>query len=94
LFWDAGTTVDIHEETEILDVSRQDDGLFLTTSRGDIEGPFDRVVLATGHTFPDEGDATRSYFPSSWSGLIEAEIPTVSVGNPDWKPIGRTFGVL
>jgi uncharacterized NAD(P)/FAD-binding protein YdhS len=77
---DAGTTVDIHEETEILDVSRRDDGLFLTTSSGDIEGPFDRVVLATGHAFPDEGDATRSYFPSPWSGLIDAEIPAVRVG--------------
>jgi uncharacterized NAD(P)/FAD-binding protein YdhS len=77
---DAGTTVDIHEETEILDVSSRDNGLFVTTSRGHTEGPFERVVLATGHAFPDEGDATRSYFPSPWSGLIDAEIPAASVG--------------
>jgi uncharacterized NAD(P)/FAD-binding protein YdhS len=77
---DAGTAVDIHEETEVLDVSLRDDGLFVKTSRGETQGPFDRVVLATGHAFPDEGDATRSYFPSPWSGLIDAEIPAVRVG--------------
>jgi uncharacterized NAD(P)/FAD-binding protein YdhS len=77
---DAGTTVDIHEATEVLDVSNVDDGLFVKTSSGETKGPFDRVVLATGHAFPDEGDATRSYFPSPWSGLIEAVIPAVRVG--------------
>ncbi|WP_235932091.1 hypothetical protein [Cereibacter sphaeroides] len=38
------------------------------------------MILATGHVFPDADEATRSYFPSPWSGLIQAEVPPVSVG--------------
>lgn len=77
---DDGTEVDIHEGTEVTDVVPRDDGLFVNTAGGAVEGPFERVILATGHVFPDEDDATRSYFPSPWSGLIEAEIPAVRVG--------------
>jgi uncharacterized NAD(P)/FAD-binding protein YdhS len=54
--------------------------LTLVTRTGTKEGPFDRVILATGHEFPDGDEATRSYFPSPWSGLIQAQVPAVRVG--------------
>lgn len=69
----------VYEETEITDVTAQDDALFVQ-SQERAYGPFDHVVLATGHVFPDADEATRSFFPSPWSGLIDASIPPVRVG--------------
>lgn len=76
---EAGQAVAIHESTEVLDVLTQSDGLHLRTGKG-THGAYDRVILATGHDFPDEDEATRTYYPSPWSGLIEARIPAVRVG--------------
>ena len=76
---DGGHDIAIHESTEVLDVVPRSDGLHLQTGKGG-HGPFDRVILATGHDFPDEDEATRSYYPSPWSGLIEAHIPAGPVG--------------
>jgi len=69
----------VYEETEISDVVARDDVLFLQTQEREF-GPFDHVILATGHEFPDADEATRSYFPSPWSGLIQAKVPPVPVG--------------
>ncbi|SNR48517.1 FAD-NAD(P)-binding protein [Paracoccus sediminis] len=76
----AGHRIVIRETTEIVDIAPGPGGLRLHIADGQVEGPFDRVILATGHDFPDEDEATRTYFPSPWSGLIEARIPAVSVG--------------
>lgn len=75
-----GIEVGIHENAEVSDVIARQEGLLVSTQSGATEGPFDRVVLATGHDFPDADEATRSYFPSPWSGLIQAEVPAVRVG--------------
>lgn len=76
----AGGTVETHVETEVTDVISAAEGLFLTTGDRATFGPFQRVIIATGHDFPDAADATRSYFPSPWSGLIQAEVPAARVG--------------
>jgi uncharacterized NAD(P)/FAD-binding protein YdhS len=57
-----------------------DGALVLSVASAPLAVRFDHVILATGHEFPDEDDATRSYFPSPWSGLIQAEIPAARVG--------------
>ncbi|MGQ7111613.1 FAD/NAD(P)-binding protein, partial [Escherichia sp. TWPC-MK] len=41
---------------------------------------FDLAVIATGHVWPDEEEATRTYFPSPWSGLMEAKVDACNVG--------------
>ena len=79
-----GSKVTVSEQTTITDVITEGDSLFLVTQNASTgtdgrAGPFDRIILATGHDFPDEDEATRRYFPSPWSGLIQAEIPAVSV---------------
>jgi len=76
----AGHVIDIRENTEVLDIVPGKGGLCLQTSAGMFEKPFDRVILATGHDFPEDDDAQDGYFPSPWSGLIQAEIPPTSVG--------------
>ncbi len=38
------------------------------------------AVVATGHVWPDEDETTRAYFPSPWSGLMEAEVRACEVG--------------
>lgn len=75
----AGHRIAIHENTEVLDIGAGEEGLTATTLAVR-DGPFDRVIVATGHQFPDVDEATRTYFPSPWSGLIEAAIPAVRVG--------------
>lgn len=77
---EAGGRVDIRESCEVLDIRPAKDGLYLKVAKGGSEGPFDRVILATGHEFPGADEATRTWFPSPWSGLIEADIPAARVG--------------
>jgi uncharacterized NAD(P)/FAD-binding protein YdhS len=77
---EAGIRVHVNEGTEVADVTLHEGAVHLQTADGTDAGPFDRVILATGHDFPDEDEATRSYFPSPWSGLIQAEVPAVRVG--------------
>ncbi|WP_295043534.1 FAD-NAD(P)-binding protein [uncultured Paracoccus sp.] len=76
----AGHDIQVHEGTEVLDILPGTDGLRLTTAAGPGEAGFDRVILATGHDFPDDDNPDDGYFPSPWSGLIRADIPAVPVG--------------
>ena len=75
----CGQRIDIHEDALVDDIQCDANALTVTT-KGGFEGRFDKVILATGHQFPDEDEASRSYFPSPWSGLIEAAIPATRVG--------------
>lgn len=77
---DSGHRVEIRESTEVTDLRAAGGGILLTTDKGPVEQMFDRVILATGHVFPDSDEASRSYFPSPWSGLIDADIPACRVG--------------
>ncbi|KAF0114665.1 MAG: hypothetical protein FD150_1452 [Rhodobacteraceae bacterium] len=49
----AGHAVVVREGTEVLDIRPTGAGLIVRTGSGDVEEVFDRVVLATGHVFPD-----------------------------------------
>lgn len=75
----AGHRITLREAVEVQDIATTPEGLMLATDQGPA-GPFDRAVLATGHQFPDADEATRRYFPSPWSGLIDAQIPACRVG--------------
>lgn len=75
-----GFQVELREEAEVVDVRTVEGGLTLIDAAGATSGPFDHVILATGHEFPDEDASRASYYPSPWSGLIQAEVPAVKVG--------------
>ncbi|ERM01478.1 hypothetical protein Q644_21380 [Brucella intermedia 229E] len=73
--------VEVHESCEVTDIEATADGVKLWTEGGKLDSKLlDLVVIATGHVWPDGDEATRSYFPSPWSGLIEARIPACKVG--------------
>ena len=75
-----GHKVELRERTEVTDICPGPDGrLRLLTDQGEVEAAFDKVVVATGHAFPEE-DENRRYFPSPWSGLVDTVIPACRVG--------------
>jgi uncharacterized NAD(P)/FAD-binding protein YdhS len=75
-----GMDVSIFENTEITDIARNVTTIVLRNGEGTSLGPFDRVIIATGHTFAGEEEATRSYYPNPWSGLISDDIPAGRIG--------------
>lgn len=77
---DRGFSVEIRESCRVSDVQATRDGVRLWTKGESASHLFDVVALATGHVWPDEDTSTRTFFPSPWSGLMEAHIPAVKVG--------------
>lgn len=76
---DADPRIAVLEGSEVQDVVPVAGGLRIDASGAGDGAVFDRVILATGHAFPeDEGDP--HYFPSPWSGLIGADVPAARVG--------------
>lgn len=75
-----GFEVEVHESCEVTDIEATADGVKLWTEGKLDPKLLDLVVIATGHVWPDDDEATRSYFPSPWSGLIKARIPACKVG--------------
>lgn len=74
-----GFEVKIHERCQVTDLEATDAGVKLWTQGDTAPAIFDQVVIATGHVWPDDS-ATRTYFPSPWSGLMEAKIAACHVG--------------
>lgn len=77
---ERGLTIELHEDCEVTDLDPHDDAVWVSAKCLDGPFPFDLAVVATGHVWPEAAESGPSFFPSPWSGLIEAEIPAVSVG--------------
>lgn len=79
----AGHQIALRERCRVLDIEALPEGLRLLASTDEAEPePFfhDRIIIATGHVWPDETQDTPTYYLSPWSGLPEAEIPAVRIG--------------
>lgn len=77
---EKGFNIEVCESCEVTDIEATANGVRLWTCEEPVSKVFDLVVIATGHVWPEDEEATRSYFPSPWSGLIEARIPACRVG--------------
>ncbi|SNY59061.1 FAD-NAD(P)-binding protein [Enterobacter sp. CC120223-11] len=77
---ERGYQVSVHESCEVTDLQVAESGIQLWVNNAAVADRFDLAVIATGHVWPDDEEATRSYFPSPWSGLLEASIPAGRVG--------------
>jgi uncharacterized NAD(P)/FAD-binding protein YdhS len=75
-----GFDVELKESCQVIDLQATDDGVILWASDDPQPRAYDFVAIATGHVWPDENESTREFFPSPWSGLMEAAIPACSVG--------------
>ena len=76
----AGFEIEVRESCQVTDVEATPDGVNILTEEESAPKLFDLVVIATGHVWPDEEEATRTYFPSPWSGLMEAKVDACNVG--------------
>lgn len=75
-----GITITIRENCRVTDIEARPDGVALWTDTDEAPLRFDWVAIATGHVWPDADEATKAYFPSPWSGLVDAQVPPCRVG--------------
>lgn len=78
-----GIGIPIATGCRVSDISADDDGLYLSVEprTGEVgECIYDRVVLATGHQWPDEPEVRPGYFLSPWPATALQRIPPVEVG--------------
>ena len=75
-----GSNVDVHESAKVTDIIPATTGVTLSVNGSVLPEQFDLAVIATGHVWPDEDESTRTFFPSPWSGLMDASIPPCRVG--------------
>ena len=76
----SGFHVEVHPNAEVTDIKADADGVALSVNDAPFSRRFDLAVVATGHVWPDENETTRAYFPSPWSGLMDAEVRACEVG--------------
>ncbi len=62
----AGVAVEVRVDTKVQDVRDEPEHDRVCLQTADADEPFDRVVIATGHTFSDDDDPANGYFASPW----------------------------
>lgn len=75
-----GFQIDVNVSSRVTDIKATQEGVLLQIEGHFNPVSFDLAVIATGHVWPDETPSKQTYFPSPWSGLMEAEIPACKVG--------------
>jgi uncharacterized NAD(P)/FAD-binding protein YdhS len=78
-----GISVEIATSCRVTDIRAEEDGLHLSVEprHGEAyERIYDRVVLATGHQWPEEPEVRPGYFLSPWPATALQRIPPVSIG--------------
>ncbi|HDR2791609.1 MULTISPECIES: FAD-NAD(P)-binding protein [Enterobacter] len=75
-----GFEVQVYESTCVTDIDAHADGVALSVNDKPFRESVDLAIVATGHVWPDDDEATRAYFPSPWSGLMDAKIRPCRVG--------------
>lgn len=78
-----GISVEIATSCRVTDIRAAGDGLHLSVAprHGEAcERRYDRVVLATGHQWPEEPEVRPGYFLSPWPATALQRIPPVAIG--------------
>lgn len=78
---DVGFVISVCESCEVTDIAVQPTGIAIHTDSAADPVIVDPVAIATGHLWPEEERASRQYFPSPWTGLMEARIAPCRVGS-------------
>lgn len=72
--------IKVHESCQVTNLEATPEGVKIWADDRAEATLYDLAVIATGHVWPDDDESTRSYFPSPWSGLMEAKIRACHVG--------------
>lgn len=75
-----GFDVSVREASRIADIEATGDGVQLWIDNRNTPEPFDYAVIATGHMWPEDDDSPRDFYPSPWTGLMDAHIAPCRVG--------------
>lgn len=75
-----GFQITVYKSCEVTDLQATVDGVKLWAEDRVDAQLFDCVVIATGHAWPEDEKATQHYFPSPWSGLLDAQVPAGKIG--------------
>ncbi|MCU6671320.1 FAD-NAD(P)-binding protein [Enterobacteriaceae bacterium H4N4] len=75
-----GFEITVQESCPVIDIAATPEGVDLWTTHDPQPTSFDLVAIATGHVWPEEDASSRAFFPSPWSGLMEATIAAGNVG--------------
>ncbi|WP_393947536.1 FAD-NAD(P)-binding protein [Kluyvera intermedia] len=77
---ELGFAVSIHESSEITDLRATPEGVSLWINHEPQPVDVDFAAIATGHLWPESDAPSRQYFPSPWTGLMDAQISACRVG--------------
>ena len=78
-----GVSVEISTYSEVTDIAAEAHGLRLSVapkSGASFERIFDRVVIATGHQWPEEPEVRPGYYLSPWPATALQRIPAARIG--------------
>lgn len=75
-----GFDITLNESSQVTDLSANPHGVALWINHTERPVDVDFAVIATGHQWPEDDDSPRDFFPSPWSGLMEAKIDACRVG--------------
>lgn len=76
----SGFSVSVREASKVTDLKAAGDGILLWSENRNTPEPFDYAVIATGHLWPEDDDSPRDFYPSPWTGLMDARIAPCRVG--------------
>ncbi|MEG1422396.1 MAG: FAD-NAD(P)-binding protein [Citrobacter sp.] len=76
----SGFEVSVHESSEVTDLRADPNGVTLWINHATQPVEVDFTVIATGHLWPENNDSPREFFPSPWTGLMDAQINACRVG--------------
>ncbi|MBD8213395.1 FAD-NAD(P)-binding protein [Erwinia persicina] len=77
---EQGFEVKVLERCPVTDLQAMPEGVQIWVGEQASPQQFELAVVATGHVWPDDSEATRTFFPSPWSGLMDAAIPACHIG--------------
>lgn len=75
-----GFNVRLYESCTVTDIEATTTDILLWSEKHADPLHVDLAVIATGHVWPDDDESTRAFYPSPWSGLMDAEVPAAKVG--------------
>ena len=75
-----GFDITVNESSKVTDLKANPQGVSLWSNHAERPVEVDFAVIATGHQWPEEDAAPHDFFPSPWTGLMNAKIDACRVG--------------